>query len=185
MSDEMEATSETPAEPRFGIGSIVNHVKFGRGRVLGYEGETYIVTFKGGDTALVAFSFEGMKEEERHGDPELDRVRQAVREVLGDFGWLEADLEMGARWKGGIVKLIPGRDGTQEKEIPVEQFFSKIIGIREKLRVLEQKINNHKSLAEAEKLELEGYITRCYGSLTTFNALFADKKSHFVGQKKG
>jgi hypothetical protein len=61
-------------------------------------------------------------------------------------------------------------------------FFKKLIGVREKLRVLEQKINNHPTLASEEKIELEGYITRCYGSLTTFNVLFAAKESQFHGQ---
>jgi len=77
--------------------------------------------------------------------------------------------------------LLPGNDEVQEKEIPIEAFFKKIIGVREKLRVLEQKINNNKNLSGEEKLELQGYITRCYGSLTTFNVLFASRDSQFKG----
>ena len=88
---------------------------------------------------------------------------------------------MHKRWLGGTVTLTPGKEGVQSREIPIETFIKKIIGIREKLRVLEQKINNHPKLDSADKLELQAYLTRSYGSLTTFNALFADKASHFVG----
>jgi hypothetical protein len=83
------------------------------------------------------------------------------------------------------MELIPGKEDTQPKEIPIEAFIKKIIGVREKLRVLEQKINNHPNLDAADKLALQSYPTRSYGSLTTFNALFADKVSHFVGSGTG
>ena len=116
------------------------------------------------------------------GDPELDRIVQAVREVLGDHGWLDVDLELNRRWVGGTLKLVPGKDDTQAKDVPIEVFLKKLIGIRDKLRVLEQKLNSHPSLAPEEKLELQGYITRCYGSLTTFNVLFSNRASWFVGQ---
>lgn len=178
-------TASSSPRPRFGVGSLVSHIAQGVGRILGYEEDCYIVLFKGGMVTRVPFAFDGMSAMEAVGDPQLDLIKQAVREVLQDYGWLEADLEMGKRWQGGVLRLIPGREETQPKEIPLEQFFSKIIGIREKLRVLEQKINNHPKLSDEEKLELQGYITRCCGSLTTFNVLFADKPSHFVGQKGG
>jgi hypothetical protein len=113
------------------------------------------------------------------GDPPLDLVKQAVREVLLDYGWLDAEVEMGRRWLGGTLRLIPGQEGAQAKDVPLEAFFKKVIGVREKLRVLEQKVNNHPSLSPEDKLELQGYITRCYGSLTTFNVLFANKAGQF------
>ena len=75
-----------------------------------------------------------------------------------------------------------GREGTQAKDVPIEVFFKKIVAIRDRLRVLEQKVNAHATLAAEEKLELQGYITRCYGSLTTFNVLFSTRASWFVGQ---
>jgi len=171
--------------PAFGVGSIILHPTFGRGRIQGYDGRAYIILFKGGDLRTVSFDFAGMKAEERLGDPKLDLIKQAVSEVLSDYGWIDSGIELGTRWQGGAVVLEPGKTGTQAKEIPMDVFFKKIIGIREKLRVLEQKINNHKSLSEEEKVELEGYITRCYGSLTTFNSLFADKSSYFKGSGKG
>jgi len=175
--------SETQ-KPRIGIGAVVNHPAFGRGKIVDYEVDGYVILFKGPEVRRVAFTFDALKPEVEAGDPELDRVRQAVREVLGDRGWIDADLELAKRWVGGSMKLIPGKEETQSKDVPIEAFVKKIIGIRDKLRVLEQKINSHASLAPEEKLELQGYITRCYGSLTTFNALFAAKESQFQGTGK-
>lgn len=171
-----------PAVPRFGLGSIVRHLQFGTGRVVAYEPGQYVVIFKGGDTRRVAFSYGGLEAEGPKGDPEIDRIRQAVSEVLGDQGWIDVDLELGRRWVGGTLKLIPGKTETQSKEIPIEVFFKKLVGLRDRLRVLEQKINSHLELPSEAKLELHGYITRCYGSLTTFNVLFSAKGSQFEGQ---
>lgn len=170
------------ARAHFGIGSIVRHAHFGSGRVLGYDHDSYVILFRGGETRRVAFSFEEMHAEDSAGDPDLDRIRAAVREVLGDHGWIDVELELGKRWVGGTLKLIPGKENTQPREVPIEVFFKKIIGIRDRLRVLEQKINSHPTLSSEDKLELDGYITRCYGSLTTFNALFASGEGQFRGQ---
>jgi len=87
------------------------------------------------------------------------------------------------RWAGGQLVLKPGRAGTQEKTVPIEDFFRKIIAVRERLRVLEQRINSHPKLAEEDRLQLQEYITRAYGSLTTFNLLFAEAEDRFVGTK--
>lgn len=178
----MSDTPETP-KPKFGLGTLVTHPAFGSGKVVGYERDSYVVLFKT-DVKRVGFSFEPMKAEKLSSDPEFDRMCQAVRHVLGDYGWIDTEVEMGKRWVGGTARLIPGKDDVQPKDIPLEMFFKKIIGIRDKLRVLEQKINSHAKLSPEEKIEMEGYITRCYGSLTTFNALFAEKESHFVGQSE-
>jgi hypothetical protein len=168
--------------PRFGLGTIVRHRDFGRGRIVAYDDERYIILFPGGDAKTVAFTFDGLEAQDGAGDPELDRIAHAMRQVRGDHGWLDVDLELGKRWVGGTLKLVPGRDETQTKDIPIEVFLKKLVGIRDRLRVLEQKINSHPSLAAEEKLELQGYITRCYGSLTTFNVLFSHRASGFVGQ---
>jgi len=170
------------SRPRFGLGTIVRHRDFGRGRIVAFDDERYVILFPGGDAKTVAFTFDGLEAQEGAGDPELDRIAQAVRQVLGDHGWLDVDLELGKRWVGGTLKLVPGRDETQAKDIPIEVFLKKLVGVRDRLRVLEQKINSHPSLAAEEKLELQGYITRCYGSLTTFNVLFGNRASGFVGQ---
>ena len=79
--------------------------------------------------------------------------------------------------------LKPGKAGLQEKRIPVESLFHKVVMIRDKLRVLEQKINAHPKLGPDEKVQMQQYITGCYGSLTTFNVLFSNREDQFVGQK--
>lgn len=168
--------------PKLGLNTLVSHPMFGAGRIVGYEGDCYAVIFKGGDVKKVAFTFEAMTASASAGDPQLDMIRAAVREALGDYGWIDTELEMAKRWVGGTMKLIPGKEDTQPKDVPLEMFFKKLIGIRDKLRVLEQKINAHPILSAEEKIELDGYITRCYGSLTTFNVLFQAKESQFKGQ---
>ncbi len=110
-------------------------------------------------------------------------VRQAVREEFERVGHAPpANYEMVARWEGGEVVFKPSRPGLAEKVIPIDGFFHKVVMVRERLRVLEQKINNHPKLNDADRIELEDYITRIYGSLTTFNFLFEDRADWFVGQ---
>src|SRR5262245_47585551 len=182
MSPEVPNAPSDPApRPRFGVGSIVRHLQFGAGRVVAYEPGQYVIVFRGGDTRRVAFGYDGLDADERRGDPETDRIRQAVRDVLGDHGWIDVELELAPRWSGGTLRLVPGRADTQAKDVPIEAFFKKIVAIRDRLRVLEQKINAHPVLAPEEKLDLQGYITRCYGSLTTFNVLFAAEGGRVQG----
>ena len=112
-----------------------------------------------------------------------DEFRQVLREVLLDELGIR-DVAIGDRWHGGELVMKPGREGTSEKSIPLDIFFKKIVQVRDKLRVLEQKVNGHKGLSNDEKVQMQQYITACYGSLTTFNVLFKEKSDHFVGQKK-
>jgi hypothetical protein len=113
----------------------------------------------------------------------LQRLRRGLREDLADAGLIPAgDVELAERWQGGEMILKPGREGLQEKALSIESFFHKIVMVRERLRVLEQKINNHPKLNDAERVELQEYVTRVHGSLTTFNLLFDDRVDWFVGQ---
>ncbi len=113
---------------------------------------------------------------------DMEQFRQVLREVLQDeLGLVESPL--GARWEGGEMILKPGKEGTAEKRIPIESVFHKVVMIRDKLRVLEQKVNSHPKLTDEDKVQMQSYVTGCYGTLTTFNVLFADKDDHFVGQK--
>ncbi len=117
---------------------------------------------------------------------DIDDFRRVLREVLSDeLGVGGRDAELGERWEGGEIILKPGKAGTQEKRIPLDAFFHKIVMVREKLRVLEQKINGHDDLSAADKVQLQAYITACYGSLTTFNVLFGRREDWFVGAGKG
>jgi len=112
-----------------------------------------------------------------------ETFRQVLREVLLDELGVR-DVELGDRWNDGELVLVPGKDGTQEKRIPLDVFFKKIVMVRDKLRVLEKKVNGNKNLSDEEKVQLQQYITGCYGSLTSFNVLFKRKEDQFAGQKK-
>ncbi len=109
-----------------------------------------------------------------------EMVKLAVFEVSREDVPL---IELGSRWKDGEMILKPGDSKLVSKSVPIETFFHKIVMVRDRLRVLEQQINAHKVLADGEKVEMQQYITRIYGSLTTLNVLFRDKKDHFIGQK--
>jgi hypothetical protein len=104
-----------------------------------------------------------------------DLVAQAARAEVDSI------VALGDRWQGGELILQPGKNGLQEKRVPIEDFFKKIVILRDRLRVLEQKVNSHATLTAADKVELQQYVTRCYGSLTTFNLLFKYREDQFKG----
>lgn len=114
-------------------------------------------------------------------DEDIRKIVQAVRAVLNaeqSVSGVIAD-----RWAGGQLVMKPGKAGVQEKVVPIEGFFRKIVAVRERLRVLEQRINTHPKLNDEDRLQLQDYITRAYGSLTTFNVLFGEPEDRFVGTK--
>jgi hypothetical protein len=115
-------------------------------------------------------------------DMDADEFRRVLAHVIRDELGV-GQIEITGRWEGGEMILKPGKPGTQDKHIPLDSLFHKIVLIRDKLRVLEQKINSNPKLADDEKMQLQQYITGCYGSLTTFNVLFSNRDDQFVGQK--
>lgn len=105
-----------------------------------------------------------------------DLVARAARDEA------EVDVELAGRFEGGELVIRPNQADLQEKVLPIESFFHKIVMLRDRLRVLEQKINSNSKLSDGDKVELQQYITRIYGSLTTFNILFQYRDDHFRGQ---
>jgi hypothetical protein len=109
-------------------------------------------------------------------------IEQTVRALVTEIGLEKSESvveQLGSRWHQGRLVLHPADPALQAKEVSVETFFHKIVMIRNNLRVLEQKINSHKKLSEAEKVEMQQYVTRCYGSLTTFNILLRNREDQF------
>ena len=113
-------------------------------------------------------------------DNELEAtIRRIIREETGLTPVAPAE-----KWRGGALVLRPGKPGVQEKSWPIESFFNKVVMLRNRLRTLEQQVNAS-DLPDDQKLKIQGYITGCYGSLTSFNVLFADEDDRFVGASGG
>jgi hypothetical protein len=110
----------------------------------------------------------------------IEDTAQAVVRALGLEKPDSVAAELAARWHHGRMVLHPSDPTLQAKEVPLEVFFHKIVMMRNNLRTLEQKVNAHEKLSEAEKVEMQQYITRCYGSMTTFNILFRQKEGQFT-----
>jgi len=109
-------------------------------------------------------------------------TRQELMDLFLEASGL-ADVPLAQKWEGGSIKLVPANPEIQPKDIPLDSLFHKVVMIRDRLRTLEQKLFFHPEPTDTEKVEMQQYVTRCYGSLTTFNVLFRDKGDQFIGQK--
>lgn len=172
------------------VGARIKHPSFGEGVITGEDKSLWYIFFRDGDKEI-SKSFEGFDilelgfTEPEENDPlSLEDVEDALKNVLLELSDITHICELGERWVGGTITLNPKNSQLQSKEIPMDTFWHKIVMIRDRMRVLEQNINSHKSLTEEEKIQLQQYITRCYGSLTTFNVLFAEKEDQFKGSGK-
>ena len=168
-----------------GIGSRINHTEYGKGVITNVSYKEYWVTFIDGglETIELDSEFEVIEAAENEVDTiSLYDVEQSLLSILKKWNGIGEPVAIGDKWKGGNMKLVPGQAGLAHKDVPIEVFFHKIVMLRDRLRVMEQKINASK-LEEIEKVELQQYITRIYGSLTTFNILFKSQNVYFVGEK--
>lgn len=166
-----------------GIGSRISHKEFGDGVVINVKTNTYLITFMKSGTKEIAqsYPFEIIEEESAAGDMvSLADVERSLTQILRKWGDVQEIVPLGQKWVGGKIFLQPADKALKPKEIPIDTFFHKIVMIRDRMRTLEQRVNSS-ALPDEEKVNLQQYITRCYGSLTTFNVLFKRPEDQFVG----
>lgn len=168
-----------------GIGSLIEHPEYGKGVVTNVTSQHYWVTFMEKGLETLALDDDQIQVIDAVED-EVDtvsffEVEKTLRQILQRYSDVTQIVPIADKWKGGKLIMEPGT-ATQNKEIPIDTFFHKIIMVRDRLRVMEQKINASK-LDDSDKVELQQYITRIYGSLTTFNVLFKLQDDYFVGEK--
>ncbi|MEY8868933.1 hypothetical protein AB9K24_05465 [Meridianimaribacter flavus] len=171
-----------------GIGSRINHNEYGKGVVTNVTSKHYWVTFieNGLETIDIDSDFEVIELCEDDVDTiSFSEVESSLVQILKRWSDVSEVVPIADKWKGGKLVMEPGDTSLQGKELPIDTFFHKITMVRDRLRVMEQKINSSKNLDEQEKIDLQQYITRSYGSLTTFNVLFKLKSQQFIGQKGG
>jgi hypothetical protein len=167
-----------------GIGSRLKHEAFGLGVVTNVTSKHYWVTFmeNGLETIEIDSEFEVIEALEDEVDSvSFYDVERSLKNILQKWSDVSQVVPIADKWKGGKLIMEPGT-ATQNKEVPIDTFFHKITMVRDRIRVMEQKINSS-NLDEAEKIDLQQYITRIYGSLTTFNVLFKSTSDYFVGEK--
>jgi hypothetical protein len=170
-----------------GIGTRLQHTQYGPGVIVGIRYATY----------MISFINHGIKEIDKT-DAHLDEIipenltveiethaemEKSLLKILRLWGGITEPVSLGDRWIGGMMLLQPADKTQKPKEIPIDIFFHKIVMLRDRLRVLEQQVNAYKQLSDEDKVNLQQYITRIYGSLTTFNVLFKNKEQWFIGEK--
>ncbi|MEI6185134.1 MAG: hypothetical protein WCP65_06350 [Bacteroidota bacterium] len=171
-----------------GIGSIVEHPSFGKGTIVDLGSDFYVIYFKSqGGTKSIGKDYSDLKVVEKSeagvevtsvtlADIEL-ALENVLKQRLHDY----EIVPMALKWNRGTMILKPFDSDLQSKEVPIETFFHKIVMVRDRLRLIEQKINSHKGLTDEEKVDMQQYITASYGTLTTFNVLFKETIHQFKG----
>ncbi len=169
-----------------GVGSRVRHPAFGNGVVIKLNLVAYEICFMQHGIKNVGKEYDQLEiiEAIPADDPvSFTEAERSLSRILKTWMGISETIELGDRWSGGVLVMKPGDEDLKSKEIPIETFFHKIVMVRDRLRVMEQRINSSKNLSDEEKVNLQQYLTRIYGSLTTFNVLFKHKKDHFKGSK--
>ena len=169
-----------------GIGSRVKHPAYGDGVVIRLHPAAYEVSFMVYGIKNVGKDYKEWEVLDRVETTEpisFSEAEKSLMKILRQWSDISEVVTMADKWKGGTILLQPGDNSLKPKDVPIDTFFHKIVMLRDRLRVLEQKINSNAKLSEEEKIDMQQYITRIYGSLTTFNVMFRDKDHHFVGEK--
>jgi hypothetical protein len=170
-----------------GIGTRLQHTQYGPGVIVGVKYAAYLISF-------INHGIKEIDKTDNHLDeiiPEnvtaeietSSEIEKSLLKILRLWSNLNEVVPLGERWQKGMMLLQPWDKTQKPKEIPIEIFFHKIVMLRDRLRVMEQQINAHKLLSDEDKVNLQQYITRIYGSLTTFNVLFKNKEHWFIGDK--
>ncbi|SDH92005.1 hypothetical protein [Winogradskyella thalassocola] len=168
-----------------GIGSRINHSDYGKGVVTNVTSKHYWVTFI--DNGLETIDLDSEFEVIEAAEDEVDtvsfyEVERSLKSILKKWSDASEVVTIADKWKGGKLIMEPRDSNLKSSEVPIDTFFHKITMVRDRLRVMEQKINSS-NLEEQDKIDLQQYITRSYGSLTSFNVLFKLKTQQFVGQR--
>ncbi len=170
------------------VGTRVEHPRYGEGIISKDNLTAYEIFFeRGGKIEITKRNTDLTVLEVNESAPKstlsIKEIEKVLNYVLDKHSVLNEIVPLGDKWIGGTMSLQPANPELKPKEIPIETFFHKIVMLRDRLRVLEQNINSSKSLTDEEKVDIQQYITRAYGSLTTFNVLFSEKEHYFVGAK--
>ncbi len=172
-----------------GIGTRLQHTEFGPGVIVAVRYAVYLISFINHGIKEIDKTDEQLEEiiaENVTAEVEtVSAVEKSILKILRQWAEVSELVPLGDKWIGGTMLLQTADKTLKPKEISIDDFFHKIVMLRDRLRVLEQNINTNKKLSDEEKINIQQYITRCYGSLTTFNVLFKNKEHWFVGDKGG
>ena len=172
-----------------GIGSRIRHLELGVGIVLQNTTTNLIISYVNHGVKEQPMATAGEELEIIEAVPQrkdlvsLSAIEETLREIVAPLTDEFEEVALNSKWEGGTLIFQPGNEQLKPYELKIDTFFHKIVMVRDKLRVLEQRINSS-SMQDEEKVNLQQYITRVYGSLTSFNILFSDRKDGFSGSRK-
>lgn len=164
----------------------MKHPSYGDGVIIKIDVAAYQVVFMLYGAKHVGIGYdkwEIIEAIEPEEEVSFSAAEEALVRILRSYNGLNEEVQLGDKWDGGTLLLKPDHDSLKGKEMPIDTFFHKIVMVRDRIRVMEQRINSS-MLSDEEKVNLQQYITRIYGSLTSFNVLFKYKEDHFKGEKK-